>query len=144
MRVVTSVLVCLLLGFPLGSHGDDVSPTRLQVSATVLPRVTLDSTQGPITITTADVARGYVDVARRLALRTNAPGRVVLRFQPLTGYTQAVDVDGFGPTLRLADTEVEIVPPGTGALELSYRLWLEDGLSPGEYPWPVHVAAAVR
>jgi hypothetical protein len=125
-------------------HADDASATRLQVSATVLAHARLESDEAPVRITAADVARGYVDVARRYGLRTNAPGRVVLQFQPRTGYTQAIDVDGFGPPLSITDAGLEVAPQPTREIHLSFRLWVPHDLPPGEYPWPVHVAAVVH
>ena len=41
-------------------------------------------------------ARGYVDVSRRFAVLTNAPGRVLLQFQPRVGYAHAVDIASHG------------------------------------------------
>ena len=145
MRIVAWWALCLVMGFPVGSRGEDVPGTRLAVSATVPAHARLESHETPVRITPADVARGYVDVSRRYALRTNAPGRVLLQFQPRVGYAQAVDIAGLGPTLRMLDTALEVPSPVpvTRELQLSFRLWLDRGLRPGEYPWPLRVGAAV-
>jgi hypothetical protein len=141
VRIVAWWVLCLVTGFPVASRGDDVPGTRLAVSATVLAHARLESNETPVQITPADVARGYVEVSRRFALLTNAPGRVLLQFQPRAGYAQAVDIAGLGPTLRMLDTALEVPSPATRELQLSFRLWLDSGLEPGEYPWPLHVGA---
>ena len=143
VRIVVWWVLCLLIGFPVVSRGDGVPGTRLAVSATVLAHARLESNETPVQVTPADVARGYVDVSRRFAVLTNAPGRVLLQFQPRVGYAHAVDIAGLGPTLRMLDTVLEVPSPATRELQLSFRLWLDRGLQPGEYPWPFHVGAVV-
>ena len=118
---------------------------RLAVSARVGAYVRLAPVQsdGPLTITSADLDRGYLDVTRRYALRTNAPDRVRLQVHPRIGYTTAVDIAGVGATVRLQETSVELWPATGRDVEFVFRLWLVPGLTPGRYPLPVHVAAVV-
>ena len=118
---------------------------RLAVSARVDAHARLAPVEsdGPLTITSADLGRGYLDVTRRYALRTNAPGRVLIQVHPRTGYTTAVDIAGVGPTIRLHENGVELRPPTGRDVEFVFRLWLAPGLTPGQYPLPVHVAAVV-
>ena len=139
------MLACLLAGLPSGSQGADVVVARLAVSARVDAHVRLAPVEsdGPLTITSADLDRGYLDVTRRYALRTNAPDRVRLQVHPRVGYTTAVDIAGVGPTVRLQATSVELWPATGRDVEFVFRLWLAPGLTPGRFPLPVHVAAVV-
>ncbi|HEX6571268.1 MAG TPA: hypothetical protein VF055_04535 [Steroidobacteraceae bacterium] len=118
---------------------------RLAVAARVEAHVRLAPVEsdGALTITDADLDRGYLDVTRRYALRTNAPDRVRLQVHPRVGYTTAVDIAGVGPTVRLQETSVELWPAAGRHVEFVFRLWLAPGLAPGQYPLPVHVAAVV-
>lgn len=138
------LLLGCLLGFPPGSQATDVA-TPMTISARVLPHARLEGPTGPsaITLTSADLARGYVDVARRYRLSTNAPGRVVLLLNPRLGLTEAIDVAGFGPTLRMHDEGLEIAADAA-EIDLSFRLWLRPGLAAGEYPLPLQLAAVVQ
>jgi hypothetical protein len=139
------LLLACLLGFPPGSHGADVA-AQIAVSARVLPHVRLEApaTPNPVNVTQADLARGYVEVARHYRLSTNAPDRVLLQFNPRLGLAEAVDVEGFGPTLRLEDATLEVAPATAGDFELRFRLWLAPGVVPGDYPLPWQLAAVLR
>jgi hypothetical protein len=138
-------LACLLAGAPIGGEGADLTRAVLGVSARVDARVRLDpvDTDRPLTLTSADLERGYVDITRRYALHTNAPDRVLIQVHPRLGYTTAVDVAGVGPTVRLHETSVELWPAAGRDLEFVFRVWLAPGLAAGQYPLPVHLVAVV-
>jgi hypothetical protein len=146
LRPAGYLLACLLAGLPFGSQGADVALARFAVSARVDAHVRLApvDSDGALTLTSADLDRGYLDVTRRYALRTNAPDRVRLQVHPRVGYTTAVDIAGVGRTVRLHETSVELWPATGHDLEFVFRLWLAPGLAPGQYPLPVHVAAVVH
>ncbi len=81
---------------------------------------------------------------RLYQLQTNAPDRVAVQIHPRVGLAEAVDVAGFGGPLRLVDTSLEVIAPQGRELDLSFRLWLTTGVTPGEYPLPLQLAAIVR
>lgn len=141
-----AVLLGGLLVFPLGSTRADVVSTRLQVSAQVLPHVRLQAADSvnSFLVTSADVARGYVDVQRHYLLQSNAPDRVAVQIHPRVGLTAAIDIAGFSNPVRLVDTSLEVTAPEKRELDLAFRLWLNDGVAPGEYPLPLQLAAIVR
>jgi hypothetical protein len=121
-----------------------MAAVNLQVSARVLPHARLQADTSPVSITAADVQRGYLDVSRHYRLQTNAPDRVVLQLNPRVGLTDSIDVEGFRAVLHLQDSSLEILQPLAREFMLNYRLWLRAGALPGEYPLPVQVAALVR
>jgi hypothetical protein len=117
---------------------------NLQVSARVLPHARLQADASPVSITAADVQRGYLDVSRHYRLQTNAPDRVVLQLNPRVGLTESIDIDGFQAPLRMTDSSLEIIQPLAGEFTVHYRLWLSAVAMPGEYEIPVQVAALLR
>lgn len=129
---------------PPGMVRAATSSVTLQVSAQVLPHAQLQADTAPVTITAADVRRGYLDVARQYRMRTNAPDRVVLQLNPRVGLTDAIDVQGLQAPVRMGDVSLEIMPPRDREFTLRYRLWLSAGATPGDYPLPVQLAAFVR
>lgn len=148
MKAVRCCCACLVaLGLlPSLASGAESATARMSVSALVLPHARLE-TLAPatptLTVTEADVANGYVRVAHRYTVRTNAPGRVRLRFEPRAAYAEAMTVEGFGAEVSLNDEAVELSPAPGGKVAFSVRLRLAPGFTPGEYPLPVHVLAIV-
>ncbi len=128
----------------LGTARAETASANLQVSVQVLPHARLQADASPVSITAADVQRGYLEVSRRYQLRTNAPDRVVLQLNPRVGLTDSIDIDGFQAPLRLTDSSLEIAQPSAREFTLNYRLWLSADAMPGEYKIPVQVAAIVR
>jgi hypothetical protein len=117
---------------------------NLQVSVQVLPHARLQDDASPVSITAADVQRGYLDVSRHYQLQTNAPDRIVLQLNPRVGLTDSIDIAGFQAPLRMGDSSLEITQPLAREFTLNYRLWLSAGAMPGEYALPVQVAALIR
>ncbi|MGB7904306.1 MAG: hypothetical protein WCF43_06420 [Steroidobacteraceae bacterium] len=134
----------LLAALHLGTVRAEVASANLQVSVQVLPHVSLRADASPVSITPADVQRGYLDVSRHYQLQSNAPDRVVLQLNPRVGLTDAIDIDGFQAPLRMRDASLEIAQPFAREFTVNYRLWLSAGAMPGEYALPVQVAALIR
>lgn len=114
------------------------------MSAQVLPHAQLQTVAVPVTVTAADVQRGYLDVSRNYRLRTNAGDRVVLQLNPRVGLTDAIDVLGLQAPVRMGEASLETLPPLAREFTLQYRLWLKTGATPGNYALPLQVAANIR
>jgi hypothetical protein len=145
VRRVSSLLACLIAtALPLAGAAESFT-APLQVSVRVLPHVRLDPlapVPTRLTVTAADVRRGYLDLVHRYALRTNAPDRVRLQFRPLASYAR-VTIEGLGSSVSLADEPVELSPLPGRDVAVQMRLWLEPDLEPGDYPAPVQDLAVV-
>jgi len=146
--VVTMRSVWLLLAFVAALHPGTAraatASTNLQVSVQVLPHAQLQADASPVSISAADVQRGYLDVSRHYRLQTNAPDRVVLQLNPRVGLTDSIDIQGLQAPVRMGDTSLEITQPLAREFTLNYRLWLSAGALPGDYALPVQVAALLR
>ena len=138
------LLLALVAALHPGTAGAETASANLQVSAQVLPHARLQADTSPVSITAADVQRGYLDVSRHYQLKTNAPDRVVLQLNPRVGLTDSIEVEGFQALVRMQDTSLEITQPLAREFTLNYRLWLSAGAMPGEYALPVQVAALIR
>jgi hypothetical protein len=138
----------LLLAFVAALHPGtgwtEMASANLQVSARVLPHARLQADASPVSVTAADVRRGYLDVSRHYQLKTNAPDRVVLQLDPRVGLTDSIEIDGFQAPLRMTDASLEITQLFAREFTVNYRLWLSAGAMPGEYALPVQVAARIR
>ena len=147
MRTVPYLMACLLASWlPSAAAAESANMAQMQVSARVLSHVRLEPV-GPVatsvTVTPADLEQGYVDVAHRYTVRTNAPERVRLRFQPQATCARSITIEGFGGAVPLRDEPVELSPRPGRELAFTVRLWLPAGVAPGECPWPVQVVAVV-
>jgi hypothetical protein len=140
MRVLSKLFVlCVALAAQSGWAGE--IRTSLQVSATVVERasVTIRGVPAPVTITEADLARGYVDVERTFSLLSNSRQGVRLHLYPRVGLARQIDVHGLASVLHMHEMDVEVIQPASEALQLRFRLWLQPAAVPGEYPLPVHL-----
>lgn len=122
----------------------------MTVSATVLKHARMNITEQPATleITAADVARGYVDVARagQISIRSNSP-RYLLEFAVQEGFFRRIDVAGLGEDVILGATGgVASRPAGgpaaTTTMRLRYRFLLAASAQPGAYPWPMRLSVS--
>ncbi len=138
------LLLVLVAALHPGTTRAETASATLQVSVQVLPHARLQADAAPVSITAADVQRGYLDVSRHYRLKTNAPDRVVLQLNPRVGLTDSIDVEGFQALVRMQDTSLEITQSLAREFTLNYRLWLSAGANPGLYALPVQLAAIVR
>ncbi len=138
------LLLALVAALHLGTARAETVSANLQVSVQVLPHARLQADASPVSITAADVERGYLDVSRHYELKTNALDRVVLQLNPRVGLTDSIDVEGFQALVHMQDSSLEITQPLAREFTLNYRLWLSAGAMPGEYALPVQVAALLR
>jgi hypothetical protein len=122
----------------------ETTSATLRVAAVVLPHVRLQQDTAPVAITAADIERGFRDVSRSYRLETNEPERVLLQLNPRLGLTDSVDIAGLHAPLRMADATIEVSQPLARQFTLTYRLWLNAAVVPGNYALPVQVAAVLR
>jgi hypothetical protein len=124
------------------------SGTLLQVTATVSPVARLESAaQAPLLITSADLARGYVDTPHPLRLRVSSNSRAGFALDVATRspWFTAVAIEGLDTQVTLGAEGGTIVQrwqgPPSRALELRLRFRFEPGLPPGLYAWPLQLRA---
>jgi hypothetical protein len=120
----------------------------LSVSANVNPVARIElATPAPLTISVADVTRGYVDAPRPLRMRvfSNSRAGFVLDVATQSPWFTAVAIDGLDGSVTLGADGGAIVQrwPGTAsrALSLHVRFKLAEGLEPGLYAWPLQIRA---
>ena len=116
------------------------------VSVVVPARVTLTALDQPaeLAISTADLERGYKDVAATYRVSYNDRRGYLLSLSPRIGVTREVEVQGLDATLVMRGESVEVVRlglPGSHELALGFRFVLDPAASPGRYPLPVLVTA---
>jgi hypothetical protein len=120
----------------------------LQVSVTVIANAKMQTSYQAtqLTITEADVARGYVEVpaASRFSVRTNSRTGYLMEFHPVAGLFESVQVGGLGSPVQLGADGGSIVQRGPLASnmthELSFRFALRPEAQPGLYPWPLQLS----
>lgn len=149
-RLTSTVALFLLLGASW-AHADG-NRAALTLTASVQPvlyQKTLHQT-GILQIRPADIARGYVEIAGGtvVEIRTNEQAGYDLWFEISEGPVDRVWVIDRDRTTALSPTGglIHQAYPGRSleVKRLDYRLYLKPDIQPGAYPWPLHVAAALR
>jgi hypothetical protein len=117
------------------------------VGARVLATATLQVNSQPleVVISPEDVSRGFVEIPEptRVQVSSNSPVGYTLMLMPQSSWFS-------GLTVRSADAEVtmgadggaivERRHAGASSLELTFRFALASELTPGRYPWPLHLS----
>lgn len=137
------IALAALLTWPAAAHQGEA---RFTVSAVVPAQVTLTALAAPsrLTVTAADVARGYKDVSAHYRVHTNDRKGYLLRFTARAGLTRQVLVLGLDADVVLRDEQVDIHRPASGGVDfvaLGFRFVLEPAVRPGTYALPVHLVA---
>lgn len=146
-HLITYALVVVAGLAPLATataYAGQKSATLL-VSATVIAnaRVRTDYQATQLSISTTDVARGYVEIAAasRFSVFTNSRSGYLLEFFPVGNLFESVQVKGLGNDVQLGADGGAIVQrgqlPPNRIHELSFRFSLSPGTQPGNYPWPL-------
>jgi hypothetical protein len=125
---------------------------RIDVQAVVLRHASISAFRTPqqITVTAADIARGYVALAQpvEIEIRTNNPAGVMLGFNLNSTQVRAVHFDGQDLQLSVATGAAVVLVPKAGVglrsqtLHLRTRLDLAPGAQPGVIAWPVALLIA--
>jgi len=149
--VLISSLVLALAGTVAPAQADD-HMAALQVSAVVCPSAHIEASfqASSLTVTPADVARGYVDVpeASQFTVVTPKGGNYAVDFHAQSNLFRSVSVDGLGAPVTLGADGGTVSQAGAGlggvASTLSYRFELDPGVQPGVYEWPLMLAVRAR
>jgi hypothetical protein len=121
---------------------------RLDVSATVLKRATLQTLAQPtsVLVTEGDIARGYVEVPSpaQVAVRNNSRDGYLLMVASRGGFVRQLRVHGLGSDVQMGANGGFIRQPGGSVvrtvLDLGFRFELSDTAQPGVYAWPVQLS----
>ena len=144
MRSSVAVLVLAIASCPVSA---EQGRAQFTVAVTVPVRVLLEVIEQPteITLSAADVARGYKDVSARYRVRHNDRHGYLLQIAPRTGITSRIEVHGLGAEMALRDEVLDVRRPGDAfeqELALEFRFVLDASVRPGTFALPVNVAAA--
>ena len=121
----------------------------IAVSATVIAGVKTPTLFeiSVLTITNADIAKGYVDVfsAYTFSVFTNSKKGIILDLNPLSNIFESVEVFGMGSTALLGSDggsfTVRSFLPNNSKHDLSFRFVLSPAVTAGTYPWPLNITA---
>ncbi len=144
-RIVFGALTTLAAS-TISSHLD-ASAVRSQIAVTAFVPAQINgrivSQPSALTVTDADIARGYVDVATAAELRvtSNDPTGYIIDFFSRLPIFTAVTVsskDGSADLGPDGGAIIEQAPAGRDMpLRLSFRFLLSAQVQPGTYPWPL-------
>jgi hypothetical protein len=131
-----------------GVNASQIS-TGMSVSANVVANAVLhsDYQADQLSISLADVARGYVDAASgsRFSVQTNANSGYLIVFYPVGDLFESVQISGLRTTVhfgREGGFAVQRGLPKSGVVhDLNFRFFLNAQTLPGQYPWPLHLSA---
>lgn len=125
----------------------------LAVRAVVARHASVSVSQpASITVTAADVARGYLElpVPVQVVVRGNMSEGYCLVFERRGDEVGDVQVLGLGQPLVVGATEAMSERPAPGAgfwreqLSLRFRMALAPAAAPGEHAWPVQISLLPR
>lgn len=125
-----------------GAAFGDEGRSTFQVSLVVPTRVELQAVGEPasVTVTAADLARGYLDVSARYHVSLNDRRGYLLQIAHLGGVAREVRVSGLGGTVVVAGDTVAVHQGGQSFeqdVALEFRLVLDDRAQAGRFDWPV-------
>ena len=145
----SSMALLMVAPAPTLATGADV---KVSVSATVLKKATLQVLSQPsaVSITPADIARGYVDVAlpAQVAVKSNSPRGYMLEFASEGEFFREIVVRGLAEEVQLSAAGGAVMQPAAAEgvtraqLALAFRFLLTDSAQPGTYSWPLHLTVS--
>lgn len=125
------------------------SETKLSVTATVLKHASLKVLAQPssVVVTAADIARGYVEVARpaQIAIKNNSAGYMLV-FAGHGEFVRQIRVRGLGSDVQMGADGGVVSQTNTGrgmsntTLDLGFRFELSASAQQGVYPWPMQMS----
>jgi hypothetical protein len=145
----SSMALLMVAPAPTLATGADV---KVAVSATVLKQATLKVLSQPasVSVTPADIARGYVDVAMpaQVAVKSNSARGFMLEFASEGDFFRQMVVRGLASDVQLGAAGGAVMQPAAATgitraqLDLEFRFVLADSAQPGSYSWPVHLTVS--
>lgn len=142
-----AALVSLLM-LPAGAAAEG-SEAKLSVTATVLKHASLRVLALPpsVVVTSADIARGYVEVPNRaqLAVKNNSAGYMLV-FAGRGEFVRQVYVRGLGSDVQMGPDGGVVSQTNSArgmsntTLELAFRFELSASAQQGVYPWPMQMS----
>lgn len=146
-RIVVSLLAMTLLG-TLPVYAASTS-TNVQVSVQVIARaiVSIDSQPASVTVTDADIARGYVDVTAPIVVRvrTNSRRGYVLQVENQSETFSSVELTSGEVQMSVANHEAFLQRPyiaGGDLIPMHARLHLSQVATAGSFSLPVAFTAS--
>ncbi len=147
--IISLILILLFISLYQPSYGGN--SISITVNAVVLPRITqsIIRQETKIHIKEEDIERGFVEVPSGtiLEVKTNHRNGYMLFFQIGNEVFKEILVMEGGRTISLSSNGGLVHQPYSGSnLEiknLSYRLYLREGIKPGFYSWPLSVKATL-
>ncbi len=125
--------------------------TSITITAVVLPRIfqSIIHQESMINIRNEDIEKGYIEVPSGtiLQVRTNHRSGYMLYFEVGNEIFKEILVMEKGRVTALSPNGGLIHQPYSGSTieikDLSYKLFLREGVKPGLYSWPLHVKATL-
>ena len=124
--------------------------TKLVVTATVLKHASLQvvSQPGSVSVTTADIARGYVDVpvTAKIMVKSNTQDGYLLTFASQGNFFRHAMVRGLESEVQLGPDGGGVAQKATGRgmtrtdLDLGFRFMLSASAQQGVYAWPMRLS----
>jgi len=148
MRTVRALLLLLVAITGVPTALGDSATTSMNVSVQVIARtiLTIDRVPEVVTVTTQDIARGYVEIPAAIAfrVRSNARNGYSVQFEPV-GYPFTKADIAWDSQLAVVSADgswlTRSYEAGERAGLLSVRLGLSEYAAPGTYAWPVRFDA---
>ena len=140
-------LVLLALAASSAALGAAETHTQLLISAVVPAQARLEQFSAPrsVTVSDADLMRGYLDVTDpvRVQVTSNSRAGYQLQLDTLLPLCRGIAIRGLGPDVLLPAEGGTVVQrwqhPQSLSLVLNFRLLLASDVRPGRYDWPLRL-----
>lgn len=151
LQATKSVLVGVaFLGLAAVSLTAGAAETKLAVTATVLKHASLQvvSQPGSVSVTAADIARGYVDVpaTAQIMVKSNTQDGYLLTFTSQGDFFRQALVRGLANDVQLGPDGGGVAQKASGRgmtrteLDLGFRFVLSASAQQGVYAWPMRMS----
>jgi hypothetical protein len=149
LAIFSSLAIGILGGSGVAAAAGSAE-AKLTVTATVLKRASLKTLTQPtsVTVTTADIARGYVDVPipAQVAIQSNSANGYLLDFASQADFARQIVVRGLTNEVQLSPAGGAVMQPGSSSgvtrttLALGFRFVLSESAQQGTYSWPMRLS----
>jgi hypothetical protein len=120
----------------------------MPVSVSVIARAKIQTGYqvSQLVIRKSDIARGYIEIpsAMQFSVSTNSHNGYLMQFDPVGNMFKSVEVSGLGTVITLGADGGTIVQRGvvqqSQTHALSFRFMLSPDITPGTFPWPLHLS----